>query len=201
MTDSKQRIQEAERRLAKVEALQRMLEEMNESLTGYREALCQKLALLQQGENRAKNSTPTTAPARRDSKVIPKAAAPPARKAAAPAPVEEAPEPVEEEENVEAMRAFPRRQGNPVQVSITDATNTMDGFQGWVIDRSSGGLRILVDQSILPGTVLSLKPVKAHPGFPWVQVKVCNCAPERGSFSIGVQFSTKLTWGELQAFG
>jgi hypothetical protein len=201
MTNGKERIQEAERRLAKVEALQRMLEDMNESLAGYREVLSQKLALLQQGEKRAKNSTPTTAPVRRDSKQLPKVAAPAARKAAAPAPVAPPPEPVEEEENVEAMRAAPRRQGNPVQVTITDATNTMDGFQGWVIDRSSGGLRILVDQAIHAGSILSVKPVKAHAGFPWVQVKVCTCTPERGSFSIGVQFSTKLTWGELQAFG
>ena len=77
----------------------------------------------------------------------------------------------------------------------------MEGFQGWVIDRSSGGLRILVDQSIHPGTVLSIKPVKAHAGAAAVQVKVCNCTPERGSYSIGVQFTAKLTWSELQAFG
>lgn len=192
MTEARERIQETERRLAKVEALRQMLEDMHESLSGYREALCQKLAVLQQGEKRAKNSTPTKAPGRRDSKPLPKAAA--ARKAPKP-------EPVEEEENVEAMRTAPRRQGNPVQVSITDATNTMEGFQGWVIDRSAGGLRILVDQTIHPGTILSLKPIKSHAGFPWVQVKVCNCVQERGSYSIGVQFTAKLTWTELQAFG
>jgi len=193
MTEAKERIQETERRLAKVEALRQMLEEMHESLNGYREALCQKLALLQQGEPRAKNSTPTKTP----SKPLPKVAPRPAPE---PEPEPE-PEPAEEEENVQAMRAAPRRQGNPVQVNITDASNTMEDFQGWVIDRSAGGLRILVDQTIHPGTLLNLKPVKAHAGVSWVEVKVCNCSPERGSYSIGVQFTTKLTWGELQAFG
>jgi hypothetical protein len=96
-------------------------------------------------------------------------------------------------------RAAPRRKGNPVSVYIRNGN--ADPFQGWVVDRSSGGLRLLVDDPLEPGCVLSVRPVKVHPAFPWVQVRVKNCHPERKSWSVGCQFVHKLAWDDLQQFG
>jgi hypothetical protein len=84
---------------------------------------------------------------------------------------------------------------------VSNAQATTEPFQGWVIDRSSGGIRLLVDQSVAPGSVLSVRPTKAHPSFPWVQVKIKSCRPERNSWNLGCQFVQKLTWAELQLFG
>jgi hypothetical protein len=97
-------------------------------------------------------------------------------------------------------RTAPRRSGNPVSVQVS-LSGGGEPFQGWVVDRSSGGLRLLVDQSVNLGTVLNVRPTKAHPGFAAVQVKVKSCRPERNSFNLGCQFLQKVSWEQMQLFG
>lgn len=96
-------------------------------------------------------------------------------------------------------RAAPRRGGNPKSVQISNADG--ESLQGWVVDRSSGGVRLLVDQALDIDTVLSLRPTNAHPSVGWIQVRVKSCRPERNSFNIGCEFVNKLSWSELQVFG
>ena len=76
-----------------------------------------------------------------------------------------------------------------------------ESLQAWVVDRSSGGIRLLVDQAIDAGTVVTLRPTKAHPSVGWIKVQVMSCCPERNSFKVGCAFVNKLSWAELQAFG
>jgi len=73
--------------------------------------------------------------------------------------------------------------------------------QGWVVDRSSGGVRILTDQSYALGSMLSVRPTKAPGTFPWIKIKVKSCRPERSSWSLGCQFVVKPSWAEMQMFG
>jgi len=177
MDSTKERINRAEQRLARIVALQETMDALDIELTTYRETLVRKLNLLQKLQPMAN---------------------PPAPAAAAPRPVPGAqvvPGKPSERRNT------PRRKGNPVPVLLTNVSATLDPFQGWVLDRSSGGLRILVDQQVAVGTVLNVRPAKAHDNFPWVQIKVRSCAPERSSYNLGVQFVQKLGWGEMQAFG
>jgi hypothetical protein len=98
-------------------------------------------------------------------------------------------------------RSTPRRKGNPVSVYISNGTTGSEPFQGWVVDRSAGGLRLLVDEPMQPGHQLTVRPVKVHASFPWVQVKVKNCYPERKSWCVGCQFVHRLAWDDLQHFG
>lgn len=98
-------------------------------------------------------------------------------------------------------RGAPRRKGNPISVYVSNGSGTCDPFQGWVVDRSAGGLRLLVDEAMTPGTLLSLRPVKVHASFPWTEVRVQNCFPERKSWCLGCQFVHKMTWEDLQHFG
>jgi len=98
-------------------------------------------------------------------------------------------------------RASPRRVGNPVSVQISSEEDESESFQGWVVDRSSGGIRLLVDQAFDAGTILNLRPTKAHPSLTWIKVEVKSCRPERNSYKIGCEFVTKPSWAELQAFG
>ena len=86
-------------------------------------------------------------------------------------------------------------------MQVSNATANVEPFQGWVIDRSSGGLCLLVDQQVKPGLVLSVRPTKCHPSFPWVQIRVRSCRAERNSWNLGCQFEQKMTWTELQLFG
>jgi hypothetical protein len=105
----------------------------------------------------------------------------------------------EEEESRGERRASPRRGGNPVSVQITNSDG--ESYQGWVVDRSSGGVRLLVDQSFNTGTILNVKPTKAHPSLNWIKVRVKSCRPERNSFKVGCEFVNKMSWAELQALG
>jgi hypothetical protein len=98
-------------------------------------------------------------------------------------------------------RSAPRRKGNPVPIQITNGNGEGDSVQGWVVDRSAGGLRLLVDEALTPGTLLVVRPTKAPPSFPWLQLRVKSCYPERKSWSLGCQFVQKPSWEDLQQFG
>jgi hypothetical protein len=98
-------------------------------------------------------------------------------------------------------RTAPRRKGNPISVHLTDEARTGEPFEGWVLDRSAGGLRLLVDEAIEVGITLRVRPTKAQTSFPWVLIKVKSCQPERKSWNLGCQFLEKLTWEDLQLFG
>ncbi len=226
MSDSREILAQTEKRLAEVEALQLSLRETQLELNAYADLLRQKVAALRElaapKAPAPQVAMPTPAPVKPRPAVAkpvapasaPPQAPPPGRKAKptmseivmpAETPDEE-PVPDEFDEEAEEAafaerRAEPRRKGNPVSVQVTHAPSGGDPVQGWVVDRSSGGLRILVDQEIKPGTVLNVRPTKSHPGFTWVQVKVKSCRPERSSYNLGCQFTRKLTWTELQVFG
>ncbi|MBY0524393.1 MAG: PilZ domain-containing protein [Gemmataceae bacterium] len=182
-------IEQTEKRLAETESLQLTLKELQLELTAYRELLTQKLTLLRSEDDGTSEEAIPQRPAARTPEARPS-------RATAAAPVATAPTDAGEE-----RRTAPRRRGNPVSVQVSDANARTEPFQGWVVDRSSGGLRLLVDQSVSAGTVLSVRPTKAHPSFPWVQVKVRSCRPERSSWNLGCQFVAKLSWAELQVFG
>ena len=98
-------------------------------------------------------------------------------------------------------RSAPRRKGNPVSVSICDGPDESEPIQGWVLDRSSGGVRLLVDEVIATETLVKIRPSKAPESVPWVTVKVKSCSPQGKSWNLGCQFLEKLSWGDLQRFG
>ena len=98
-------------------------------------------------------------------------------------------------------REATRRKGNPVPVELCNPRSTSPSSQGWVIDRSIGGLCLLVDEPQEEGTILSVRPAKAHAGFRWLQVEVKNCRQERASWNLGCQFVQKVGWDELRLFG
>jgi hypothetical protein len=72
---------------------------------------------------------------------------------------------------------------------------------GWVLNRSGGGLCLLVDDEVTPGTVLTVTPNIGPASFEWIQVEVKSCRPERQSWHLGCQFLQKLCWDDLRPFG
>ena len=96
-------------------------------------------------------------------------------------------------------RATPRRKGNPVPVQISSDGGVTS--RGWVVDRSLGGLRLMVDEARGPGTQLAVRPVRVDDNFPWVQVRVKNCYAERKSWNLNCQFVDKIAGQDLQEFG
>jgi uncharacterized protein YbjT (DUF2867 family) len=98
-------------------------------------------------------------------------------------------------------RSSLRRKGNRVKVYVClgDDLNTM--FEGWVIDRSVGGLALSVPKQIGEGGILSLRTPDAPQTVAWVQVEVKNCRARGRQWEIGCQFLMPLPWNVLLLFG
>jgi hypothetical protein len=99
------------------------------------------------------------------------------------------------------QRASVRRKGNPVEVLISDADAKQEPSRGWVVDRSMGGLCLMLSSPVDADAVLSVKPREAAPGIAWVRVLVRNCREEGSGFAVSVQFERTPTWNVLLLFG
>ncbi len=98
-------------------------------------------------------------------------------------------------------RATPRREGNLVSVTITGGKGDDSAMDGWVLNRSGGGLCLLVDEEVSPGSALTVTPNLGPSTFEWIRVEVKSCRPERNSWLLGCQFLEKLSWDDLRPFG
>ena len=127
------------------------------------------------------------------------APAPVMAKPAAPSPAAAAPPP-SRPAGVE-RRANPRRGGNPVAVVVTAGDPNAEPLNGWVLNRSTGGLGILLEEPLEVGSTLRVRATTAMPSTPWVSVRVVHCTPHRTSWCIGFQFADKVSWGDLRMFG
>jgi hypothetical protein len=97
-------------------------------------------------------------------------------------------------------RSSHRRWGNPTEVSLTSALWS-NRLHGLVINRSTGGFAIFVDEKIEPPSILSVRPREAPDYVPDVQVEVKYCRKVRRNFLIGCQASTEIPWHVLAWFG
>jgi hypothetical protein len=98
-------------------------------------------------------------------------------------------------------RVAARRKGNHVEVLVTDAEIQGEPVLGWVVDRSLGGLCLLLSEELSEGTIVSVKPRQHPPGTPWVKVQVRKCKRDADGFEIGCQFERVPPWGVLLLFG
>jgi hypothetical protein len=94
-----------------------------------------------------------------------------------------------------------RRAGNSVAVFISDADARKEPWQGWVVDRSAGGLCITTETVVPAGTILSVRSSNASTGIPWVQVEVKNCRFVGKEYELGCQFVKPPPWSVLLMFG
>jgi hypothetical protein len=97
-------------------------------------------------------------------------------------------------------RAVPRRRGNTVEVHLSDGSDRPP-ITGCVIDRSQGGLRVLVDEPIAEGTVLKIRPTSGGVTTPWTDVTIRSCRREGFQYELGCQFDHLPNWNQLLQFG
>src|SRR5262245_25857701 len=55
-------------------------------------------------------------------------------------------------------RIASRRRGNMIEVLVAEGETVANPWSGWVLDRSTGGLGILVDRAVPEGTMLCVRP-------------------------------------------
>jgi hypothetical protein len=97
-------------------------------------------------------------------------------------------------------RASPRRNGNTVEVELVRGLDE-EPMRGWVVNRSIGGLCLLVDHPIPEGTVLRVRPTKASTATPWTDITVRACREEADNYQVGCQFHQTPNWSLLLLFG
>jgi hypothetical protein len=99
-------------------------------------------------------------------------------------------------------RQSPRRAGQSIKVTIQFVNDQSIEFEGYVMDRSMGGLRLLVDRQLTHNQMLNVRSVDAPESVTWVQVQVrrINQLPDK-SYELGCQFLRTPPWAVLLTFG
>jgi hypothetical protein len=100
-------------------------------------------------------------------------------------------------------RTSARRWGNPtdVQLTLPSRARGQTGLLGLVINRSTGGLAIFVEEDVQPGTVVKVRPVEAPAYVQSVDIEVRYCHRISKSFVIGCQFRGAVPWNVRGWFG
>jgi hypothetical protein len=104
--------------------------------------------------------------------------------------------------NDERRRSI-RRGGLPTPILVLDpkAGRKSKATEAYVLDRSTGGLRLALENPVNVGSTLLAKPGNAPDGFEWVKVVVRNCREVGDYFEVGCQFETELELNRLLMFG
>ncbi len=98
-------------------------------------------------------------------------------------------------------RTTTRREGQPVSVHLSSPAFQGQTRRGWVLDRSTGGLRISLDAPVAPGTAMQMLAEHAPDTTPWVTTIVRSCKPMGKKFELGCEFEETPPWNVLLLFG
>jgi hypothetical protein len=93
-----------------------------------------------------------------------------------------------------------RRMGNPTPVALL-GLDSEQPRAGYVLDRTSAGLRLAVEGAVPVGAALQVRAHNAPDGTPWAAAKVRWCLDAGGRWEIGCQFTEPLPWSVLLLFG
>jgi hypothetical protein len=98
-------------------------------------------------------------------------------------------------------RSAVRQNGSLLPVLITSSDSAPKPFEGWVLDRSAGGLRLAVMRVISTGTLLSVRPPRAGSTFPWIKVEVRSSTQDNGMTNLGCRFVYQPALEHRRQFG
>jgi len=94
-----------------------------------------------------------------------------------------------------------RRTGMPTPILVVEAKSGRRAWDAYVLDRSSGGLRLALEKPCTVGSLLLARPSNAPEGFEWVKLTVRSCREVGDYFEIGCQFESELELSRLLMFG
>jgi hypothetical protein len=97
-------------------------------------------------------------------------------------------------------RKHPRRPTYPVPIRLESPSGKWS-FDGTVMDRSRGGLRLAVPKAMAVGTQVRLGVADSHVATPPVEATVRWCSKVGGRFEVGCQFAKSPPWNVLLLFG
>jgi hypothetical protein len=97
-------------------------------------------------------------------------------------------------------RKAPRRKGNCVEVDLAPE-GAGSPLYAWVIDRSVGGLRLLLDRPLDEGATVLVRPRTDGEPLPWCPAVIRSCKFAKAEWEVGVQFVRTPSWNIMQLFG
>ena len=100
-----------------------------------------------------------------------------------------------------ARRKSVRLSGNQIPIHVSPDGTLESAWEGWIVDRSQGGLRLRVPEPIPVGVVLRIRRLNASENSPWVEVQVKNCRDKQEYWELGCQFLTEPSNDVLRSFG
>lgn len=98
-------------------------------------------------------------------------------------------------------RGAVRREGQPVRVTLASNTFRGGACDGYVIDRSTGGLKIVSPAAAAPGSTLQVRAADAPDTVGFVTLLVRNCRKSDDHFELGCEFEKTPPWNVLLLFG
>jgi hypothetical protein len=98
-------------------------------------------------------------------------------------------------------RIAARRGGNHVDVRLFDLTSKAQLTEGFVLDRSAGGICLQLLDAVPEGIVVSMRPQRATEMLPGVEVEIRSCRPLKDGWEVGCRFVRTPPWSVLLHFG
>jgi hypothetical protein len=98
-------------------------------------------------------------------------------------------------------RGSVRREGQPVRVVLAASTFRSGAADGYVIDRSTGGLKIAVQVAVPPGSTMQVRAADAPDTIGFVTVIVRSCRKTDHHYELGCEFEKTPPWNVLLLFG
>lgn len=105
------------------------------------------------------------------------------------------------EQSYADRRGTVRRDGQPVRVVLFSPVLGKGMSDGFVLDRSTGGLRIAVSAAVPVGGTLEVKAANAPDTVGFVTVVVRSCRKNGDHFEVGCEFEKTPPWNVLLLFG
>ncbi len=94
-----------------------------------------------------------------------------------------------------------RRSGHPVSVEMNDPDEKLPQQQGYVVDRSVGGLCLMTPNALPVGSVWKVRPCNAPRTTLPIRVEVKNCTAVENQWKLGCQFDKTPSYAVLIMFG
>jgi hypothetical protein len=96
-------------------------------------------------------------------------------------------------QKAEERRATKRYWGNPVEVRVISQRRP-DPLRGAVVNRSTEGVALLVDDAYEAGAMLKVRAILAPKDVAWIDIEVKNCRPAGRNWVIGCQYPEPPPW-------
>ena len=105
------------------------------------------------------------------------------------------------EQSYADRRGSVRREGAPVKVMVSSSSLRNGVNEGYVVDRSTGGLRIVMQNAVPPGSTLQVRAENAPDTVGFVTLIVRSCRKNPDHFEVGTEFEKTPPWNVLLLFG